>query len=80
MPNAWGLYDMHGNVWEWCLDWAGDLSGGVTDPKGPVAGAFRILRGGSWGETARGCNSSHRWRLMPNYRLRHYGFRLALPR
>lgn len=80
MPNAWGLYDMHGNVWEWCLDWAGDLSGGMTDPKGPVAGAFRILRGGSWGETARGCNSSHRWRLMPNYRLRHYGFRLALPR
>lgn len=79
LPNAWGLYDMHGNVWEWCLDWAGDLSGGVTDPKGPAAGAFRVLRGGCWGETAQGCNSMHRWRLMPNHRLRHYGFRLALP-
>ncbi|MBP5320637.1 MAG: formylglycine-generating enzyme family protein [Kiritimatiellae bacterium] len=77
-PNAWGLYDMHGNVWEWCLDWAGDLSGGVTDPKGPEAGAFRILRGGSWGETAQGCNATHRWRLVPNYRLRHYGFRIVL--
>lgn len=80
MPNAWGLYDMHGNVWEWCLDWAGDLSGGVTDPKGPVAGALHILRGGCWRDHASRCSSSSRIRLPSNARFRHYGFRLALPR
>jgi len=48
-PNAWGLYDMPGNVWEWCEDWQGaDSEGASTDPRGPDSGQKRIVRGGSW--------------------------------
>jgi formylglycine-generating enzyme required for sulfatase activity len=77
-PNAFGLYDMIGNVLEWCGDWYGDYpSGSVTDPTGPSSGSDRVLRGGSWGSIARGCRSADRYRDDPGIRDGYYGFRLA---
>ena len=77
--NAWGLYDMHGNVWEWCLDWYGAYSGGrVTDPKGVPSGSIRVLRGGSWGSVAYGARSASRGNGGPGFRNGLIGFRPAL--
>ena len=78
-PNAWGFYDMHGNVWEWCKDWHGSYSSNaVTDPQGSSSGSNRVLRGGSWISSARSCRSAYRRINDPSYRHYYFGFRLAL--
>ena len=78
--NAWGFYDMHGNVTEWCLDWYGAYIGDeVIDPVGPSTGSYRVIRGGNWNYTSAQCRSAYRPSLaLPTYADYRNGFRLAL--
>jgi formylglycine-generating enzyme required for sulfatase activity/TolB-like protein len=78
--NDLGIYDMSGNVYEWCWDWKGDYgSGSQTDPAGPSAGSGRVDRGGSWNDSARGVRSSNRYDNGPSGRAGNLGFRLVRP-
>lgn len=84
-PNAWNLYDVHGNVWEWIYDWYANYSiatadatatSAVVDPDGPESGSNRVIRGGSWGHGARDCRSAYRVIGVPGYAYHDRGFRL----
>jgi len=77
-PNDVGLYDMHANVWEWCLDWYGAYTA-KADPKGADAGTIRVVRGGSWRSDASHCRSAARHTMAPETADNHIGLRLALP-
>ena len=79
-PNPWGLYDLYGNVWEWCLDWYGNLVYG-NNPKGVDSGSDRVVRGGSWCDYdyTDYCHSSFRGIRNPSYVGDNFGFRLAIP-
>ncbi len=81
-PNAWGLFDMHGNVWEWCSDYYGEYSSGAqTNPKGPSSGLYRVLRGGGWNTRGVNCRSDFRHATVFStlWRENSFGIRLVAP-
>ena len=78
LPNPWGFYDMHGNVWEWCRDWHEPYSGDATDPIGPDDGTWRVIRGGGLDSRAESCSSAQRSSTEPTNDVYCVGFRVAL--
>ncbi len=78
LANPWGLFDMHGNLWEWVSDWYGSYSSSAQfDPQGPGSGSYRVIRGGSWYNYAHSCRSAYRDLNWPGNRYGGAGFRLA---
>ena len=78
LPNAWGIFDMHGNTWEWCADWKGNYPQlSVVDPEGPLNGSARVSRGGHWDTSSISTRTANRGGTSPSTRFGHQGFRVA---
>jgi formylglycine-generating enzyme required for sulfatase activity len=80
LPNAWGIHDMHGNLWQWCRDWYDEKLPGGKDPERKVTTGYHVARGGSWADDGRSCRSAARFQVFPQQRADVLGFRVLIER